>query len=107
MGKMLWTRKEMLICLAYYATLSYPKIINRLTAQECSLFLPDRSVDSIALRLANFVARDPQMTTAGFKGLSGGGGKVDQIWDECSDRDGELDWRRTMMALIEATAKDD
>lgn len=97
----------MLICLAYYSTLGYPKVVDRLAAQECSLFLPNRSVDSVSLRLANYVARDPQMTRLGFKGMYGGGEKVDQIWGECSDRDGTLDWRKTMLALIEATAENE
>jgi hypothetical protein len=105
MVKELWTRKEMLICLAYYSTLSYPKVIDTLAAQECSLFLPGRSVASVSLRLANYVARDPQMTRLGFKGMYGGGEKVDEIWDECSDRDRSLDWKKTMMALIEVTAE--
>lgn len=95
----------MLICLAYYSTLHYPKVVDRLAAQECSLFIPDRSIDSVSLRLANFVARDPQMTRAGFKGMYGGGEKVDLIWGECSDRDGMLDWRKVMMALIEETTE--
>jgi hypothetical protein len=95
----------MLICLAYYSTLSYPKVVDSLAAQEGSLFLPHRSIASVSLRLANYVARDPQMARAGFKGMYGGGEKVDQIWDECSDRDGSLDWKKTMMALIEVTAE--
>jgi hypothetical protein len=45
------------------------------------------------------------MTSLGFKGMSGGGDKVDQIWDECSDRNGMLDLRKTMLALIEVTAE--
>ena len=97
----------MLMFLSYYSTLGYPKVVDRLAAQECSLFLPNRSLDSVALRLANYVARDPQMTRLGFKGMSGGGEKVDQIWDECSDRNGMLDWRKTMLALIEVTAEDE
>lgn len=105
LAKELWTRKEMLICLAYYSTLSYPKVVDRLAAQECGLFLPNRSIDSVSLRLANYVARDPRMTRAGFKGMYGGGQKVDQIWDECSDRDGFLDCSKTMMALIEVSAE--
>ena len=105
MVKELWTRKEMLIVLAYYSTLGYPKVVDRLAAQECSLFLRSRSVASVSLRLANYVARDPQMARAGFKGMYGGGEKVDQIWDECSDRDGILDWRKVMMALLEETTE--
>jgi hypothetical protein len=96
-----WTRKEMVISLAYYATLSYPKVIDRLAGQECSLYLPGRSSSSVALRLANYVARDPQMAKLGFKGMYGGGQKVDQIWDEFSDRNGLLDWKKLVMALLE------
>jgi hypothetical protein len=99
-----WTRKEMLISLAFYSTLSYPKVVDRLAGQECSLYLPGRSSSSVALRLANYVARDPQMNKLGFKGMSGGGQKVDQIWGEFSDRNGLLDWKKVMMALVEESA---
>ncbi len=37
--------------------------------------------------------------------MYGGGEKVDLIWGECSDRDGMLDWRKVMMALIEETTE--
>jgi hypothetical protein len=105
MARELWTRQEMLICLAYYSTMPHPKVVDRLAAKECSKYLPNRSVDSVSLRLANFVARDPEMSSLGFKGMVGGGDKVDQIWNECSSSEKILDWRKVMLALVEVTSE--
>jgi hypothetical protein len=85
--------------------MSYPKIVDRLAAKECSQYLPNRSVDSVSLRLANFVARDPEMSRLGFKGMIGGGDKVDQVWNECSSSERRLDWRKVMIALVEVTSE--
>ena len=97
-----WTTNELLICLAYYVTLgrSQRRSPPAWVLKELSELI-NRTTGSISLRFANFTAVDPQFTNAGLKGMDGGGAHVQNIWNECSKNDGELD----PVKIIRAIAK--
>lgn len=98
--KLNWTRAEMLLCLCYYASLSPTTRRNppRSLVEELSR-LTGRSPGSISLRFQNFTAVDPELTSLGRKGMTGGGMHVHQIWNEFCKNDGELDLTRMVRDL--------
>jgi hypothetical protein len=106
MGRELWTREELLMCLAYYSSSPSPKVFSREQIKELSGLLQRRSSDSVSLRLANFIARDSDMTKLGYLGMSGGGQKVDNIWSEFSDQQGHLDQGAITLAILKLANPD-
>lgn len=87
-----WSSREMLLCLAVYASLnesqrkSPPRTILRQLAS-----LTGRTEGSISLRFQNFSSEDPDLTSAGRKGMTGGGSHVSETWYKFSRNDRTLD----------------
>lgn len=99
-----WSSIEMLTTLAIYASLdpkSRTKIPKEVLAQA-QVVLPRRTAGSIQLRIANYIARDPEMASLGFKGLSGGGSHVDSFWIQNSDEELKLDVKKLLFNLAMA-----
>ena len=91
-SKNLWSYREMLVCLAHYATLSEKERRNPpkyLLLELANLI--GRSTGSISLRFANFNSVDPLFIEKGLKSMQGGGGHVHEIWSRFSKNDGTLD----------------
>jgi hypothetical protein len=63
--------------------------------------MPKRTIDSIQMRLANYVARDPEMKKAGVKGMFGGGEHVDDIWNQFANDEGSLDLQKLVQAAAQ------
>lgn len=98
-----WTEYEMTVSLALYCLLPYPKVIDSIDEDLASSLLRGRTLDSVRLRLANFVARDPRAREAGQKGMFGGGQHVDTIWAECCDSSGYIQHQKVIRKLLEVT----
>ena len=99
MARSKWTRRDLLVSLAAYFSLE-PEIRKNPPKEfvaELAKVL-GRSEGSTALRLANYIARDPEMKRLGVKGMFGGGEHVDDIWAEFIDT-GILDVRKLLGAL--------
>lgn len=100
-----WTRAELLICLAYYSSLTKSQrrsppdwVLEQLSS------LIDRSSGSISLRFANFNSVDPEFTDRGLKGMVGGGAHVQTIWNEFAKNDGHLDVNKLLRILASELA---
>jgi hypothetical protein len=95
-----WTKDELLICLAYYSTLTKSQQRNppKWVKEELANLI-SRTPDSIKLRFANFNSVDPTFTEQGLKGMVGGGAHVLTIWNEFSKNDGTLDQNHLTRAL--------
>ena len=103
-----WSSLEMLTALAIYATLdpkSRTKVPKGVLAQA-QIVLPRRTSGSIQLRIANYIARDPEMTSLGIKGMSGGGSHVDSFWIQNSDEELKLDLKKLLFNLAMAAKTD-
>ena len=103
-----WSSLEMLTTLAIYATLD-PKTRAKLPKDvlvQARVVLPKRTVSSIQLRIANYIARDPEMVSLGIKGLSGGGSHVDSFWIQNSDEELKLDLKKLLFNLAMAVKTD-
>ena len=88
MTKRLWTREEMILAFNLYLKLPFGKLHTRTPEIQELAHLIDRSVNSVALRLVNFAACDPQLQARGIKGMEGGKKQCQPIWDEfANDRD--------------------
>ena len=98
-----WEYEEMLRVLCLYASLDKAeksRTPNEVLS-EVQKRMPHRTIASIQMRLSNYVARDPEMKAAGIKGMFGGGGHVDEIWEKFATEDGSLD----IQLLIQEAAK--
>lgn len=99
MSRVGWTREEMLRALCAYLSLELddrkhpPKEFIDVLSRKLS----NRSFASTALRIANFVSRDPEMQALGAKGMFGGGAHVDLLWDEFLSN-GQIDTSKVLRA---------
>jgi hypothetical protein len=100
MARNYWGEDEMLLALAYYATLPvelrYAIPINII--REVSGLL-SRSESSVELRFRNFAARDPEIAALGKSGMFGGGAHVDELWEKFSRIDSSLDQAKLLTHL--------
>ncbi len=95
-----WSDDELLRTLAFYASLSLEEKMRLPKGEVDQLVerLPRRSKGSVLMRISNFIARDPQMSSRGIKGLYGGGSHVDLMWERFSDETGSLDLGKILRA---------
>ncbi len=78
----LWTKDELILAFNLYLKIPFGKINSRNPDIIHLSKITGRSVNSIALRLANFAHIDPIEKARGIKGMSGGKKQVQPIWDE-------------------------
>lgn len=102
-----WTKLEMLRVLAIYASIG-PAERTKTPDHVIDLaqkVLPLRSSASIKMRIANYIARDPEMSALGLSGMYGGGDHVGLYWEQNSDDHGNLDLKKLLFNL--ATAQEE
>ena len=99
-----WTRRELLAALLVYCSFAPEFRLTRAAAAHPIWLevLPGRPVSSIAMRLGNFAYSDPEMTSRGHKGLSGGGVEAHQIVNSVKDDAGYISQTKLLqLAAIE------
>jgi hypothetical protein len=91
-----WSYEELLRVLCLYASLDveHRSKVPKGLIQDVQILMRQRTLASIQMRIANYVARDPEMRARGVKGMFGGGVHVDAIWRQCSDESGNLDLQK-------------
>mgnify|MGYP000435087274 CR=1 FL=1 len=96
-----WSKQELLLALALYASFDPADRTRIPKAAICALAanMPKTSESSIALRLANFANRDPQVAALGKTGLRGGGTHVDELLNEASDPQGQIDLQKVLRLI--------
>lgn len=96
-----WTRAELLVCLAVYATLpSSERRVPPKRVLEHLAAVTGRTPGSISLRFANFNSEDPLFTSKGLSGMKGGGAHVHHIWTDFSNNEGELQLATIVRELV-------
>lgn len=90
MPKNLWSREELILAFNLYLKIPFGKMhrANRDVIHLANLI--GRTPNSIALRLVNYASVDPVLKARGIKGMVGGTGIVQPIWDEFFDNRDEL-----------------
>ena len=102
-----WSPLEMLTALAIYSFIPYPKSQDSIDEEFARKLLPERSFESVKLRIANYMARDPLVRLSGHSGMSGGGRHVDEFWEMCADNRGLLEPALVLEKLLQAMANND
>lgn len=86
----LWTKEELILVFNLYLKLPFGKMHKETPEVIEMANLLRRSASSIAIRLSNFAACDPYHQNRGVKGMTGGIGRCQPIWDEFFDNKEEL-----------------
>ena len=88
-----WTDNEMILTLALYFKLPYHRL-NRNTPEVIELAtLIGRTNNSVAIRLVNYAACDPSLTSQGKVGMYAGIHKCQPYWDKYANNKEELFWK--------------
>lgn len=77
-----WTRNEMILALNLYLKIPFGKIHKRNPAIIKIAKLIGRTPDAVAYRLANYASFDPQLKKRGLSGLTHGGKRCAEYWNE-------------------------
>lgn len=87
-----WTDDEMILALALYFKLPYHRL-NRSTPEVKKLAeIIGRSNNSVAIRLVNYAACDPVLTSQGKVGMTAGINKCMPYWERYANNKEELFW---------------
>lgn len=105
MANNLWTRDEMILVLNLYLKIPFGKM-HKGNADVIKIArLIGRTPDAVALRLGNFASFDPQLKRRGISGLSHGGKKCEEYWNEfIHDREKLLYESELILAQYENTS---
>lgn len=105
MANNLWTRDEMILVLNLYLKIPFGKM-HKGNADVIKIArLIGRTPDAVALRLGNFASFDPQLKRRGISGLSHGGKKCEEYWNEfIHDREKLLYESELILAQYEDTS---
>lgn len=102
--KNLWTREEMILVLNLYLKLPFGKMDSRTQEVIDMANIIGRTPNAVALRLVNFASYDPLLKRRGIKGMSHGGTKCKEYWDEfINDREKLLFESEKILAEKEGT----
>lgn len=82
MKRNLWTREEMILVLNLYLKTPFGKMHKSNPEVIKMAHMINRTPDAIAYRLVNYAAYDPQLKQRGISGMSHGGKKCEEYWDE-------------------------
>lgn len=77
-----WTRDEMILVLNLYLKLPFGKMDKRTPEVIHLASLIGRTSNAVALRLVNYAACDPILKQRGISGMSHGGRKCQELWNE-------------------------
>lgn len=80
-----WTREELILALSVYFQLPFGKLSTKTKEVQELGELIGRGANSAALRLVNFAACDPYITSTGRHGMEAGKGVCMPIWNEFVD----------------------
>lgn len=99
-----WTRDEMILVLNLYLKLPFGKMYKSNPEVVRLANLVGRTPNAIALRLVNYAACDPILKQRGIAGMSHGGRKCQEFWDEfVQDRERLLFESERLLASREQT----
>ena len=82
MERKLWTRDEMIVVLNLYLRTPFGKMHKSNPDVIKIAHLIGRTPDAVAYRLVNYAACDPQLKQRGISGMSHGGRKCEEYWNE-------------------------
>lgn len=82
MNKNLWTRDEMILVLNLYLKTPFGKMYAGNMEVIKIAHLIGRTPNAVALRLVNYAFYDPQLKQRGISGMSHGGKKCEEYWNE-------------------------
>lgn len=100
----LWTREEMILVLNLYLKLPFGKMDARNPEVIHMAKIIGRTPNSIALRLVNYASYDPILKKRGISGMSHGGKKCEEYWNEfINDREKLLFESERILANREGT----
>ena len=85
MAKNLWTKEEMVLVLNLYLKLPFGKMHARNMDVIKIAHLIGRTPNAVALRLGNYASCDPKLKQRGILGMSHGGKKCEEYWNEFAE----------------------
>lgn len=85
MAKDLWTIDEMILVLNLYLKIPFGKMHAGNMDVIKTAHLIGRTPNAVALRLVNYAACDPQLKQRGISGMSHGGKKCEEYWNEFAE----------------------
>lgn len=102
-----WTRDEMVLVLNLYLKIPFGKIHKNNPDVIRIAHLTKRTPNAIALRLVNYASYDPQLKQRGISGMTHGGQKCAEYWDEfINNRERLLYESECILAKYENTSID-
>lgn len=82
MANNLWTKEEMILVLNLYLKMPFGKMhAGNIDVIKISQLI-GRTPNAVALRLVNYASCDPQLKQRGIMGMSHGGKKCEEYWNE-------------------------
>lgn len=104
MARDLWTHDEMILVLNLYLKLPFSKMDRRNRDVIHLANIIGRTPNAVALRLVNYASYDPQLKLRGISGMTHGGKKCGEYWNEyTSDRERLLFESENILAQREGT----
>jgi putative restriction endonuclease len=104
MARDLWTHDEMILVLNLYLKLPFGKMDSRNPDVIHLANIIGRTPNAVALRLVNYASYDPQLKQRGISGMTHGGKKCGEYWNEyTSDRERLLFESENILAQREGT----
>ena len=101
----LWTRDEMILVLNLYLKMPFGKMHKGNPNVIKMAHLIGRTPDAVAYRLVNYASYDPQLKQRGISGMSHGGKKCEEYWNEfVDDREKLLYESERILAQYEGTS---
>lgn len=85
MTRNVWTDEEMILSLDLYYKLPFGRLNQHTPEVKKLAALIGRTPSSVALRLVNYAACDPDIVNSGRKGMVAGIGKCKPFWDRYAD----------------------
>lgn len=85
MANPLWTKDEMILVLNLYLKMPFGKMHAGNTDVIKTAHLIGRTPNAVALRLVNYASFDPQLKQRGILGMSHGGKRCEEYWNEFAD----------------------
>lgn len=102
--KELWTREEMILVLNLYLKMPFGKMDAKNPEVIHMAKIIGRTPNAVALRLVNYASFDPFLKERGISGMSHGGKKCEEYWNEFSnDRERLIFESEKILAKYEGT----
>lgn len=92
-----WTDDEMILALALYFKLPYSRLNKNTQEVKDLATLIGRSNNSVAIRLVNYAACDPALTSKGKVGMYAGIPKCLPFWEKYANNKEDLFWAENII----------